>query len=161
MQNLVLAQHKSVPFVSSTRFAEGLRANPTLVRKLLTTLVQRGLLESQLGRNGGVRLARPPERITLRDIYEAATAGSKKMWAARLDLPQRCIVSTFFEPFFQDLSEEVDAAILSVLNKRTLADSFNTLADLERKALAMPEFRRPYEEWLGRSDNPPLLIVEL
>jgi Rrf2 family transcriptional regulator, repressor of oqxAB len=132
MQSLVLAERIGQDrHVSSAELAEGLRANPTLVRKLLTTLVQDGLLCSQLGRNGGVRLARPADEITLRQIYEAATAG-KSLWSARSDLPHRCVVSTHFEAFFQQLVAQADRAVLDTLERTTLAQSYDALLAMDR-----------------------------
>ena len=133
LQSLVLAERSGQDrYVSSAEFAEGLRANPTLVRKLLTTLVQDGLLSSQLGRNGGVRLARPADEITLRQIYEAATAG-KSLWSARSDLPHRCVVSTHFATFFQQLVAQTDRAVLDSLERTTLAESYDALVAMDRQ----------------------------
>jgi Rrf2 family transcriptional regulator, repressor of oqxAB len=131
MQSLVLAERQGMTYVSSAQFAEGLRANPTLVRKLLTTLVQDNLLVSQMGRNGGVRLSRPAERITLREIYEAAVAG-KKLWTTRTDLPHRCVVSTNFEHYFSNLVGAADRAVLEILGSQTLAQSFAALEEIDR-----------------------------
>ena len=133
MQSLVLAERNGRDrHVSSAEFAQGLRANPTLVRKLLTTLVQDGLLSSQLGRNGGVKLARPAEQITLRQIYEAATAG-KSLWSTRADLPHRCVVSTHFEAFFEQLVARADQAVLDTLERTTLAESYDALVAMDQR----------------------------
>lgn len=42
-----------------------------LLARILAQLSRAGLVESQEGRSGGSRLARPPEEITLRDAIEA------------------------------------------------------------------------------------------
>lgn len=155
MQNLVLAEHKQVPYVSSAEFAEGLRANPALVRRLLTILVQSGLLESRLGRNGGVRLARRPEHISLAEIYEAAAPDKRVLREPRRDLPQRCIVSTFFEDYFEDLSLQADRALLDVLARQSLADSFAALKTRETHARSRPGYRSPYDD---KARHPRALI---
>ena len=148
MQSLVLAETKSMDFISSAAFADGLKANPTLVRKLLTTLVRHGLLESQMGRNGGVRLARPADRIALSDIYVASIEG-KKLWKARPDLPQMCVVSMNFEQWFGALVDAADRAVLDMLGSRTLADSFDELVAIElskapdRRCADADEIARP------------------
>lgn len=74
MLGLALAEQQSVPHLTSTQLAESLGANPSFVRKLLVPLVQSKLLSSQMGKAGGVRLARPAADITLRDIYRAVVA---------------------------------------------------------------------------------------
>lgn len=128
MQSLVLLERQDRPWVSSAEFATYFRVNPTLMRRLLTTLVQHGLLNSQMGRNGGVRLARNPEAITLRDIYHAAVA-DKKLWTPRTDIPRRCTVSRNFAVYFEKLEQEADLELANLLSSRTLADSY---AELER-----------------------------
>lgn len=130
MQSLVLMERQNRPWVSSAEFATYFRVNPTLMRRLLTTLVQHGLLKSQMGRNGGVRLARKPEEITLRDIYCAAVA-DKKLWMPRTDIPRRCTVSRNFETYFKNLEEDADLALANLLASRTLADSYVELENLD------------------------------
>lgn len=130
MQSLVLAERRGRPVVSSAQFSEYLAANPTLVRRLQTTLVQKGLLISQLGRHGGVRLSRPAEAITLREIFEAAVSG-KPLWEARPNIPHSCVVSTNFPRYFEELVRSADAAVMSALEGQTLAESFTALTTLE------------------------------
>src|SRR5258708_11046117 len=69
MLSLALADRNGVSHLSSAELAKSLGANPSLVRKLLVPLVRSNLLRSQMGKTGGVRLARPVAEITLRDIY--------------------------------------------------------------------------------------------
>lgn len=130
MQSLVLMERQDRPWVSSAEFATYFRVNPTLMRRLLTTLVQHGLLQSQMGRNGGVRLARKPEAITLRDIYYAAVA-DKKLWTPRTNIPRRCTVSRNFGTYFESLEEDADLALANLLASRTLAESYAELECLE------------------------------
>ena len=132
MQSLVLAERRGTPVVSSAQLSDYLAANPTLVRKLQTTLVQKGLLTSQLGRRGGVRLARSAETITLRQIFEAAVS-ERPLWTARPNIPHRCVVSTNFPRYFSDLVRLADGAVLDALESQTLAESFTELMALEAK----------------------------
>ena len=119
-------------YMSSAQFARYLGANPTLVRKLLTMLVQAGLLRSQMGRSGGVQLAKSAEDITLRDIYMAVVA-DKKLWTVRPDLPQICYISTNFPRYFDRLVRDADEAVADVLQHRTLAQSYHTLHAMARR----------------------------
>ena len=131
MQTLVLLKRDSVPWVSSAAFAAFFRTNPTLMRRLLTTLVQHELLESQMGRNGGVRLGRSPDTITLKDIYQAAVP-DKKLWNVRSDIPHRCTVSRNFEAYFEKLEVDADAALMELLAGQTLEQSFAKLERLDK-----------------------------
>jgi Rrf2 family transcriptional repressor of oqxAB len=54
---------------TSAILAYGLEANPSFIRKLMVPLTRDGIIVSTLGRNGSIHLGRPPEEITLRDIY--------------------------------------------------------------------------------------------
>ncbi len=57
--------------VTSTLVAESTGANAVTVRNLFLELSDSGLLVATAGKNGGVKLAREPEDITLWDIYQA------------------------------------------------------------------------------------------
>lgn len=58
---------------TSAILAYGLEANPSFIRKLMVPLTRDGIIVSTLGRNGSIHLGRPPEEITLRDIYLSVT----------------------------------------------------------------------------------------
>ena len=71
MLNLAFAHAEGVAQLSSAQLASALGANPSLVRKLLSPLADAGLVRSSFGRDGGIRLGRPADAITLREIYSA------------------------------------------------------------------------------------------
>ena len=57
--------------VRSENLAYSANTSPTVIRGLLVRMNDAGLTKSQLGSGGGALLARPAERITLLDVYEA------------------------------------------------------------------------------------------
>ncbi|MFI5773372.1 RrF2 family transcriptional regulator [Streptomyces sp. NPDC051658] len=61
--------------LTSAEMAESLASNPVLVRRILGSLRDAGLVWSTEGRNGGWSLARPAREITLYDAYTAVEAG--------------------------------------------------------------------------------------
>ncbi|GAA3197688.1 MULTISPECIES: Rrf2 family transcriptional regulator [Streptomyces] len=61
--------------LTSAEMAESLASNPVLVRRILGSLRDAGLVSSSEGRNGGWTLARPAREITLYDAYAAVEAG--------------------------------------------------------------------------------------
>src|ERR1700681_5114644 len=126
MLSLALAEQQSVPHLTSTQLAESLGANPSFVRKLLVPLVQSKLLHSQMGKAGGVRLARPGAEITLRDIYRAVVADTK-IWAPRTGIPHRSLVSSNVQGYFEELIDDAQDAVLSMLGQRTLLEALNEL----------------------------------
>jgi Rrf2 family transcriptional repressor of oqxAB len=129
MLSLTLAEQQSVPHLSSSQLAESLGANPSFVRKLLVPLVQSKLLRSQMGKAGGVRLAKPAAEITLRDIYRAVVADTK-IWAPRTGIPHRCLVSSNVQGYFEELIDDAQKSILCLLGQRTL---LQVLTELERR----------------------------
>jgi Rrf2 family transcriptional repressor of oqxAB len=129
MLNLALAHAEGVEQLSSTQLAGALGTNPSLVRKLLSPLAEAGLVRSSFGRDGGIRLGRPTETITLRDIY-SAVMGEKSLWEPRT-VPHQCLVSSNIERYFVDLASNADDAVLRTLEHKTLADSLSELRLLD------------------------------
>ena len=60
--------------ISSATLADSVNADPTFVRKSLSKLSKAGLVETKRGQSGATVLARPPQKITLLDIYRASAA---------------------------------------------------------------------------------------
>ena len=127
MLSLALADRNSICYLSSAELAKSLGANPSFVRKLLVPLVQSKLLRSQMGKAGGVRIARPAADINLRDIYCAVVADTK-IWAPRTGIPKRCLVSSNVQGYFEELIDDAQDAIHSMLGQRTL---LQVLTELE------------------------------
>lgn len=61
--------------MTSAEIADSLESNPVLVRRILGSLREAGLVWSTEGRGGGWALARDPREITLHDAYTAVEAG--------------------------------------------------------------------------------------
>ena len=71
LHSLVFMAQRSDRSVSVREIVEKLPVSPTHLAKVLQRLTRQGLLESLRGPRGGFRLARPPEQISLLEIYEA------------------------------------------------------------------------------------------
>ncbi len=65
-----LAELPENSFAGAADIAEAVRAPRNYLGKLLQTLAEAGLVESQKGKGGGFRLARPPAAITVFDVVE-------------------------------------------------------------------------------------------
>ncbi|MBB4614321.1 Rrf2 family transcriptional regulator [Novosphingobium taihuense] len=57
--------------VRSEDLARSVNTNSTVVRRILGLLADAGITRSLMGQGGGSILSRPPEQITLLDIYRA------------------------------------------------------------------------------------------
>jgi Rrf2 family protein len=73
---LVLLAAEPDTLQTSTDIAEKLDTNPVVVRRVLASLQQAKLIESQKGPTGGSRLLKTPKAITLADVYRAVETGS-------------------------------------------------------------------------------------
>lgn len=107
--------------VSSRRLAESVGTNPVVIRRLLVLLGKAGLVESQVGKAGGVRLARRAGSITLLDIYRAVEGGSPFLVP---DKPENksCEVSCAMRPLLASVLAEADRAMSQSLEKVRLSD---------------------------------------
>src|SRR6202789_4244089 len=122
MLSLALAHTEGVEQLSSSELANGLGANPSLVRKLLVPLASAGLVHATYGRDGGIRLGRSTNSITLREIYPAMLV-EESLWVVRA-VPHRCLVSSNVDRYFVGLAAKADNAVLKTLADTTLADRF-------------------------------------
>lgn len=59
---MTLAVH-SDELLNSDFLSKVLKTNPTFIRKIVSNLVEAGLVESFRGKGGGVKIATPPESI--------------------------------------------------------------------------------------------------
>jgi Rrf2 family protein len=66
-----LARHGGAGWVATHVVAAALGAPENFVRKVLTSLVEAGILRSDRGPGGGFRLARSAGKITLLEVVEA------------------------------------------------------------------------------------------
>ncbi|WP_036711648.1 RrF2 family transcriptional regulator [Paenibacillus pinihumi] len=105
----------------SSVIAEKLHSEPTVLRRILATLARENILETREGRDGGYRLKRAAEDITLAEIYRSLRVGEP--------LSNGMIDSTGIHSFgqdmkaaFSDIAEEIDNQVMDVLERHTLAD---------------------------------------
>jgi Rrf2 family protein len=57
--------------MTSEEIAAGIDTNPVVVRRILASLQEAGLVTSQKGPHGGSKLAEPAKKISLAQIYQA------------------------------------------------------------------------------------------
>lgn len=112
---------KNCTTCSSATIAEKLQSEPTILRRILAKLAKENILETREGREGGYRLKKPAEQITLAEIYRALQVGEP--------LCNGMVDTTGLHPFglemkaaFSDIAEEIDNQVIQVLGRYTLAD---------------------------------------
>ncbi|MEU6089041.1 Rrf2 family transcriptional regulator [Streptomyces sp. NPDC047085] len=107
--------------VTSDRIAASVNTNPVVIRRILGSLREAGLVVSVRGQGAGVKLGRPPESITLNDVYEAVEP--EPLIALHSTLPsQECPVGLGLPPVLQGVYGRAEEAMKEELATITIAD---------------------------------------
>ena len=112
---------------SSSAMAQGLKAHAVYLRRVLAQLVRANLILAREGRDGGYRLARSPEHITLAEVYQALKAED-----AMRDATNRSGVNARVQSVLEEMGAEAERYLLEFLGHHTLASV------LERVEIARP-----------------------
>ena len=132
---LTLMAREERRVVTSEYIAASVNTNPSLIRRLLSQLTRAGLTTSRLGAGGGALLARPADRITLRDVYRAVDEG--ELFGLHRERPNpACPVGRNIKSLLEARFESATRAMESELERTTIADA---AAEVEGRE----ETRRP------------------
>ncbi len=107
--------------VTSASLAMSVNAEPSFVRKLVSKLSKAGLVKATRGKGGACTLARPPDEITLLDIYRAShvpPAFSIHHYAVEKSCPTSCNIKGVMALVLDDAQAEFEKS----LARRTLSD---------------------------------------
>ncbi len=112
---------------SSSAMAQDLKAHAVFLRRVLARLVRANLVRAREGRDGGYRLARPADHITLAEIYQAVTVTDPSE-----DTQNFSGVNAQVQTVLDEIGAEAGQRLLQVLGQYTLASV------LERVAISRP-----------------------
>ncbi|ELZ84742.1 AsnC family transcriptional regulator [Haloferax elongans ATCC BAA-1513] len=115
--------------LSSDRLAWSVNTNPVVIRQLLCSLREAELVDSKRGPTGGFTLARDPEHITLRDIYEAVEDPEPFCFHAN-EPNDECTVGEYIQPVLGELLEPAVQSMLDELDSVSIADVHETIFDV-------------------------------
>lgn len=114
--------------LTSAEIADSLASNPVLVRRILGSLRDAGLVWSTEGRGGGWSLARAPHEITLYDAYTAVEAGPilsrhahPPSDACEVGRHMQNLVETEFRDAEQAMEERLGRTTIAYLVQQVLA----------------------------------------
>ena len=107
--------------VGSEDLARTVGTNPSFLRGLIGELRDAGLVETQLGKGGGARLAKDPGRITLQDVYRA-TEKRPALTTHSCNPHSKCEVARSMDGILTDLNRRLESALETELRKTTLQD---------------------------------------
>lgn len=106
--------------VTSEVLAKAMGTNPVVVRRVMAGLREEGFVRSEKGHGGGWTIARPLDRISLRDIYDALGRPSLFAMGNRTDAPG-CLVEQAVNAALDRSFEEAEALLLGRFGEVTLA----------------------------------------
>lgn len=105
----------------STELAGSVNAEPSFVRRVVSKLAKAGLVTTTRGKNGACMLARPPERITLLEIYRASEA-PPAFAVHSYPVQEGCRISRNIKGCMDDVLRDAQDGFEQRLARRTLAD---------------------------------------
>jgi len=108
---------------SSNTMAQDLKAHAVFLRRVLAHLVRAGLIQAREGRDGGYRLARSAEHITLAEVYQAVTVADPSERTAGT-----CGVNARVQTVLDEIGAEAEQRLLEVLCRYTLASVLDRIA---------------------------------
>ncbi|AUX41713.1 Rrf2 family transcriptional regulator [Sorangium cellulosum] len=122
--------------LTSEDLAKSVQAHPVVVRRLLGSLRRAGLVETKRGVGGGISLARSPERITLRDVYDAVEQDEEIIARNPKGAnPCSCDIAPLINEYLDEVFGAAEQALKDSLVRVTIADLEREICDrLERCA---------------------------
>ena len=115
VQALVVIAETNGPCPSSA-MAQGLKAHAVFVRRVLAHLVRANIVQAREGRDGGYRLARPADYITLAEVYQAVTVADQQE-----NTTCNSGVNARVQTVLDEVEAEAEQRLLEVLGQYTLA----------------------------------------
>ncbi|MBZ6102269.1 MULTISPECIES: Rrf2 family transcriptional regulator [Streptomyces] len=106
---------------TSQRIATSVNTNPVVIRRCLGQLKDAGLVEVTHGRNGGWNLARPAEKISLLNVYQALP--EEPIFGMHASDPNaECYVGFGIQHTLGQVYQEATEALCRSLSATTVAD---------------------------------------
>lgn len=108
--------------VTSETLAASINTNPVVVRRVLAGLRRAGLVKTRRGVGGGVVLARPAEKISLRAVWEALEGGEPLIGRHPAGPNPHCPTACCVAAYLEQLYGHAEAALKASLGEVTLAE---------------------------------------
>lgn len=106
--------------LSSVRIAKSVKTNPAYIRQLMVSLKNAGIITNTQGQ-ANASLTRPPEEITMLDVYRAVE-GNKPLLHMDVDTNPECGVGIHIQLSIADFYQEVQLAAEEKMASITLRD---------------------------------------
>jgi Rrf2 family protein len=106
---------------TSDELAKSVNTNAVVVRRLLCTLANAGLINVKEGKSGGSALAKKPSDITLADIYRAVEP-EPVFGVPTKEVNRSCPVSCKMQKIMNGVLSRVERSLQENLRKTRLSD---------------------------------------
>jgi len=127
--------------VTSEELAGSVNTNPVVIRRIVSALQHAGLVTTVKGARGGVKLAAPAERLSLRSVYQALEAPPS--FAGHRQKPNpSCPVGRKIEVVLDEVFASAQSALEEALSRRTVADVVETISHDSRSERCAGQVRR-------------------
>jgi len=127
VQILCVIAYAGRPATTAEVIARSLTTNPVVVRRMLKSMENQGLVTIRPGKDGGVQLARPPGQITLDEIYQAIEADTG-IFALRPAENPKCPVDRRMRDLLTPILGATNQAVQATLRRTTLASLVDAIA---------------------------------
>jgi Rrf2 family transcriptional regulator, repressor of oqxAB len=107
----------------STAIARDLKAHAVFVRRVMAQLVQAQIVVAREGRDGGYRLARPADAITLAEVYQAVKEACHVEDTAVNQYKNRRV-----QQVFGKVEADLEQHLLELLSQYTIASLIESTA---------------------------------
>jgi Rrf2 family protein len=107
--------------LTSERAAESVTTNPVVVRRILGSLRDAGMVRSQPGPSGGWYLMREPDAISLCEVFRAVE--DEPLFSMHHQTPSLdCLVGRNIQQALRGFFHEAETAMEAKLGERSIAD---------------------------------------
>ncbi|GCE21291.1 Rrf2 family transcriptional regulator [Dictyobacter kobayashii] len=107
--------------ITSDQIAGSVNTNPVFIRRILGMLHKANLVNVQRGTGSGWTLTRPPEKISLLEVYQAVE--QSPLFELHHSLPnQKCVIGKGIQPALTRFYSDTEAAMKRQLAQSTVAD---------------------------------------
>jgi Rrf2 family protein len=117
--------------VRSEQLASSASTNPTVIRRILSTLAEAGITSSQLGYGGGATLAKPANQITLLEVFQVVE--EPNIFEMHRTPPDKnCFVGRNIQQVLSRTTTKAQQALEAELSKTTIAEVAQDIQTLTR-----------------------------
>jgi Rrf2 family protein len=127
VQIMCVIAYKGEGGTNAEVISRSLRTNPVVIRRLLKCLERQGLVTIRPGKDGGVRIARPPGKISLDMIYKAVE-GDTDIFALRAGGNPNCPVNARMNDLLTPIFGATNSAVERVLARTTVGSLVKAIA---------------------------------